>query len=615
MIDNRQLIKKTRNKFIFLTFLGLGLVLLISGFGLTLHLTVIKKQENIQTYLTYTSELRKNVNQLGHLIESFLSSPPTSLEVSNRKKKEIIDTAKSIQKVRYDFLHTLTFDESSLSQRIIKILNSKQLVKRFEEFEEALPQDKNLEDRRIVFFKKELIEIPSGADEGIGRVIYNTSSLILKELNASLSDLKTMGYVLVGLCILQVLLVWVIVFRPLYTTVLEQHERINNSMIQVEEASRARTQFLANISHEIRTPMTAILGYADILQNENVSLQERSDAVRIVNSNAHHLLSLLDDLLDISKMEALKFEVAKSHVDLSLLINEVFSLIHIKAEEKNLELSISNRGNIPRSIYTDEKRLRQILYNLIGNAIKFTSRGSITLTAMLAKNQKLIFDIEDTGIGIPKEKIKSLFKPFEQVDSSSKRARAGTGLGLALSKGLAQALGGDIEILRTEPGKGSVFRLSIDPGPNPTQDYISHFTTSISETQNTKSLQKVSLEGLKILVVDDAKENARLFKGCLSRAGAEVTLAYRGQQAIELVEKNDFNVVFLDLQMPEMDGYEALEQIKKRRPQLAVAALTGHAMEEEIRKTSQAGFREHITKPVEPNELVLAAQRLSRANV
>ncbi|MEC9283014.1 MAG: response regulator, partial [Bdellovibrionota bacterium] len=425
---------------------------------------------------------------------------------------------------------------------------------------------------------------------------------IQKHNEQALEKVDQIGILLISLCLCIVFFVWFFVFKPIYTTVLNQHKKLSEAVTELENANRSRSEFLANISHEIRTPMTGILGYAELLQNfDNQNSNEKKEAVKVINQNASHLLGLIDELLDLAKVESEKMIVSKEKFILPKLLNEIYSLMNVKAKEKNIELRFLNQGEYPKYIFSDPMRLKQIILNIISNSIKFTDSGYIEL--VFSYEDCLKIRVKDTGRGIAKKHRSKLFKAFEQIDSSANRSVGGTGLGLSLSKGLAKQLGGDVVLLHSKLGAGSTFEISIDAGVDSNSKMLKNFTTGVYESPEQEKRVK-KLAGNKFLVVDDAKENARLFKIYLTEAGAYVELAHNGDDAIKLAKNNSFDAVLLDIQMPKKDGYQVLKELKDFDTEKPVYALTAHAMTEEKEKTKRAGFDGHITKPVKFDDLV-----------
>jgi signal transduction histidine kinase/DNA-binding response OmpR family regulator len=375
-----------------------------------------------------------------------------------------------------------------------------------------------------------------------------------------------------------------------------------------EAASAAKSAFLANMSHEIRTPMTAIVGYADLLLEPDQTLSDRQDYLQVIRRNASHLLELINDILDLSKIEAQKMTVERVRVDLPRLIAEVCSLIRPRASEKGLGFDLSFADPTPRHVMTDPLRLRQILMNLLNNAVKFTSQGRVGLRVSYrpcgqSESGRLIVAVSDTGIGIAPEVIPRLFQPFSQADESMTRRFGGTGLGLTISQRLAMLLGGNISVVST-PGLGSIFTVEIDAGPCQGVELLHGVQESLlSEISGQRPGQGVKLRG-RILFAEDGLDNQRLISLHLRKAGAEVVIAPNGKVAVELASREPFDLVLMDMQMPVLDGYAAASRLRRDGFAGPIIALTAHAMAEDRGKCLAAGCTDYLTKPIDREKLL-----------
>ena len=382
---------------------------------------------------------------------------------------------------------------------------------------------------------------------------------------------------------------------------------------RAEEATRAKSAFLANMSHEIRTPMTAILGYAEFLLSEPELYQappERVEAIRTIQRNGKYLLGLLNDILDISKIEAGKLEVTRTRCSPRRVISEVASLMQVRAREKDLLLEVEYAGALPKWIESDPIRLRQILINLVGNAVRFTETGKVRLVTHFERGEddrpRLRFDITDTGIGLTEEQIGRLFQPFMQVDSSPTRRFGGTGLGLSISKRLAEMLGGDISVT-SSPGAGSTFSVTVDTGLAG-EEAMLETPDDYEESARPEPLSVLPSgkfpSRCRILLAEDGPDNQRLITFILRKAGADVTLAENGQLAYEEAtaawnEGRPFNLILMDMQMPIMDGYTATRTLREAGYDGPIVALTAHAMEGDDVKCRDAGCDDYLTKPID----------------
>lgn len=397
--------------------------------------------------------------------------------------------------------------------------------------------------------------------------------------------------------------------QNLESIVQKRTELLNIARAEALQASQAKSQFVANTSHELRTPLGAIIGFIDLISNNHATEEEKSQYLEVVRRNSNQLLQIVNEVLDLSKIEAQKLQLENETVNLHELMEDVRLLMSLKAEDKGLFFTINEQTTLPKKIYTDPLRLKQILVNLIGNAIKFTEFGEVEVTIKTEnKNNKdyLVFDIKDTGPGIDTESAKTLFQPFSQGDNTYMRKFGGTGLGLSLSKSLAHLLGGELKLLCSQIGKGSTFRLTIE---SVVKDI------HLDEMGHGKSKSHTSMPNLsnkKILVVDDSPDNQFLISRYLTQVGAIVDIAKNGAEALNKTKNpNAYNVILMDLQMPVMDGYEATRIIKNRGCMVPIVAFTAHAMKEEMHRSKAAGFVGYLTKPVDKVKLITTLNNLS----
>ncbi len=386
-------------------------------------------------------------------------------------------------------------------------------------------------------------------------------------------------------------------------------EQLRRARVAAEAANSAKSEFVANVSHELRTPMTAILGYTDLLLDPNLAAEAHSEHIQTIRQNGEHLLAIINDILDLSKIEAQRMSVARIPCELCRILNEIESLMRMRAQEKHLDLTINIAGPVPQVIQTDPTRLRQILLNLVGNAIKFTPQGQVRISARMDQTGALAFEVADTGIGMSEGEISRLFEPFVQSDNSNTRSFGGTGLGLAISRRLARLLGGDISV-RSELGKGSVFTLTVDPGPIESVPTIHNYDPAVlaHETAARPSPPARQLAG-KILLAEDTAASAELFAHYLRTAGAEVTLAEHGQSACAIAldaaaAGNPFDLILMDMQMPEMDGFQATRKLRAAGITAPIIALTAHARGEDRDACLQCGCTDFLSKPMKRNELL-----------
>ena len=373
-----------------------------------------------------------------------------------------------------------------------------------------------------------------------------------------------------------------------------------------EAASRAKGDFLANMSHEIRTPMTSIIGYADLLSTTERSQEERQEFVHTIRRNGEHLLNLINDLLDLSKIDAGKMTVEHISVSPEKILAEVESPMRVFAAEKNVDFVIERRGLIPESVQTDPTRIRQVLLNLVSNAIKFTTAGFVRITLSFDANSRMLtYSVQDSGIGLTDEQQGSLFQPFMQADASTTRRFGGTGLGLALSKRLVEMLGGTLTV-QSKAGQGSTFSFSIHDYPN----HLANVDRPSAAAVELGSHELVQRVNARVLLAEDAADNRRLVTIFLEQAGMSVDHAVNGRVAVDkaLAAASvgmPYDAILMDMQMPELDGYGATRELRaKGLTKVPVIAFTAHAMESERRRCTDAGCDGFVTKPVNPIELI-----------
>jgi signal transduction histidine kinase/DNA-binding response OmpR family regulator len=378
---------------------------------------------------------------------------------------------------------------------------------------------------------------------------------------------------------------------------------------RAEQASAAKSAFLANMSHEIRTPMTAIVGYADSMLEPDQTLSDRQDALQIIRRNAQHLLELINDILDISKIEADRMTVERVPGDLPAVLSDLLSLMRPRAIAKGLSFQFEVNGAVPRTISTDPLRLRQVLLNILANAVKFTERGEIRLRVTCERegdHSMMRFDVCDTGIGIDAEQKERLFRPFSQADESMTRRFGGTGLGLTISKRLAMLLGGDVTV-ESVIGKGSVFTIRVNVGTLQNVEMLYGLTEAILPKPTAVTTKTWSIKA-KILLVEDGLDNQRLISMHLHRAGADMTVAENGRvgvdKAMAAQSTAPFDLILMDMQMPELDGYGAASELRNRGFKQPIIALTAHAMLEDRDKCLNAGCTDYLTKPIDKNLLL-----------
>jgi hypothetical protein len=340
-----------------------------------------------------------------------------------------------------------------------------------------------------------------------------------------------------------------------------------------------------------------MVGFCELLREPILSDEDRIAYADIISRNGRELTSLIDDILDLSKVEAGCLDIARRPVSLATLLGDVAQSLSLRAREKGIELELHMQAGVPETIMTDPMRLRQILVNIIGNAVKFTERGGVVVDVRLEGGRLLAIEVRDSGIGIPATAQGRLFRAFSQADEATARRFGGTGLGLQLSRRLAQLLGGDVTLVKSELGRGSSFVVTIDPG-----DFS--MTTTDEQPPGKAEAGHGSLRGLRVLLAEDAPDNQYLISYLLKKNGACVDVVDNGGEAVRQVLSADYDIVLMDIQMPVLDGFDATRELRRRGFDRPIIALTAHAMREEREECMRAGCTDHLSKPIDSERLI-----------
>jgi PAS domain S-box-containing protein len=383
---------------------------------------------------------------------------------------------------------------------------------------------------------------------------------------------------------------------------------------QAEVASKAKSKFLANMSHEIRTPLAAILGYTDLLIDPGVTSSDSNNYLMVLHRNGEHLLKLINDILDLSKIEADKMTLNIQRCSLVSIMADVASAMRPRAELRRDVLSVEYQGELPESIHSDGVRLRQAIFNLVGNAVKFTENGQVRILVTFLRqwrnNEPAVkIEVIDTGVGIREEVLPQLFHSFSQGEDNLSLKFGGTGLGLAISKHIAELLGGELTV-NSVFGQGSTFTLIIPTGDLTGVNILSH-PAEVLEDSSSHNCQSVSkeLSGVRILLAEDGIDNRELIRIMLSRIGAQVELAENGRIAVNKARADSFHVILMDMNMPEMDGYEATRLLRSRGYNRPILALTANAMVEDKDRCLAAGCNDYLSKPIDRDKMIRTIAR------
>jgi PAS domain S-box-containing protein len=384
----------------------------------------------------------------------------------------------------------------------------------------------------------------------------------------------------------------------------KNEDKLKQAIKDANAANHSKSLFLANMSHELRTPLNAILGFTKLLRKSpNLNSQEKENLSTIKNSG-RHLLTIINEILELSKIEAGKIDVKLVDFNFIDMIKDIEMMFESRYREKNILFTVNMKQEIPKYIKTDEQRLKQIIINLLGNSFKFTNQGSVELN-ILTKDEKLYFEIIDTGVGIEESEIKNIFKPFEQVEKN--RHITGSGLGLAITKELVERLGGEIGV-ESELNKGSKFSFYIKYEESHPEFVVEKFDENevIEIKQNSNNT---------ILVVDDIKENRTLLSQILEQNGFEVLEAVDGKDAIEKFKENRVDLIFMDILMPNIDGYEATQTIRILSREIPIITVSAHVFKEDEQKALDLGANEFISKPIDEMEVYRCLEKYLNVEV
>ncbi|QLY26424.1 response regulator [Bdellovibrio sp. KM01] len=395
--------------------------------------------------------------------------------------------------------------------------------------------------------------------------------------------------------------------RDLVRLLVVARQEAETAKAESDQANKAKSEFLANMSHEIRTPLGIIIGFSSLAEDENASAEERQTYLNTIQRNGNLLLDLVNDILDLAKVEAGHMAIEEVDTSITDILNDIVLGLKPKAAEKNIQLITKIPDNFPANLKTDPTRVRQIFLNVIGNAVKFTKYGSVTaeLSFKITNSNHIEVNllVTDTGLGITDEQRLKLFKPFTQADGSTTREYGGTGLGLVLSRNLANALGGSLELVESQQNVGSTFKITV-------------MAKQAMEVQNSTAENvtkpQATFKGLGILVAEDSPDNQFLLSRLLKQEGMTVDLANNGLEAITKASNNQYDIILMDIQMPKMDGNKATSYLRQSGYSKPIIALTANALKGDKEKALASGFDDYITKPIQRTELFDSLEKVIR---
>ncbi len=562
--------------------------------------THLKNQENDGNKISLASQQSAVTSNLGKLSYQFLDQKNNGQPTKSTELKIKKDIRKLV-----DRHNTLLYGNQSYNLDGINSEETTELMtSALTHLNQVEAEIKNLVGKAE--FQKDEFFMSS---EAYAKLMNEVVFLFEQENTAKINLLKNLELILSAVMVLVLFLEIFLVFRPALNKLSENREKLKRKNEQLEKLDKTKSEFLANMSHEIRTPLNGVIGLSHILTKTKLNT-EQHEAAQSIKDSAQNLLDIINEILDFSKLESGKDTVEEVEFNIANLVDDVFKIISPTALSKGLTLSQKINDNVPKTIRTDQLKLRQIITNLMGNAVKFTEQGHINLEISVKSNEgkhvELMFSVEDTGIGIPSDKIDSIFDSFTQADNSTSRKYGGTGLGLSICKKLVGLLNGQIWV-KSSLGRGTTF----------------YFTSIAERVIDTRTIDELTYkkEGkpkttreayrpkqkLKILVVEDNAINRAVALKSLDLIGLPAATAEDGQEAIDLIKSELFDLVLMDIQMPNVDGYECTDMIRKslsKNDQPVIIAMTATSVVSKEEQFIDKGMDDFIPKPLDADLLV-----------
>lgn len=578
---------------VFLALALMGLVIVTQLF--TDQSTRALKSGNAQTVETFKVNNRmQNIVNLSFDLQSKLSNSGITLDTLRRKQL-------------YDSVFMLGYNSSILAKAVNKFgypqnaKNIEELVKTQVNHVSYILVTENSGNRHVRDSLMDSLEAARYGDkvyeacQEVQRMLEQNLEQTLVKNTEQAGVLSNYNRITAIVAILAILIMATIIIKR-QAQQIELIEELRNAEATALKSKNAKDEFVANMSHELRTPLNALIGFGNLLNQTDLNPKQQ-EYMDVIRSGGYNLLNIVNDVLDLSKIEAGKLRIVNKPFNIVSVLENIERLFSAGIAEKKLLYEWHIDEKIPLNLKGDSERLKQILINLIGNAIKFTNDGGIQLNTGIvwvdedSGMYKLSFTIKDSGAGIPKEKVQTIFERFEQLEHSTTRQHGGTGLGLTIVKNLVEKMGGAISVY-SEVGEGSEF------------SFTCIFEKAVSALEEEKGFDKdvFSLESYSLLAAEDNKANQTLLKHLLGRYKAKVTIVENGQEALNLLAKQSFDLVLMDIQMPVMDGYTAIAQIRNElKSDAKVIAMTAYVSEDEIQKCLNAGFNDYVAKPIDEN--------------